>query len=180
MQPFTIIDFFDEERKPVLDILQSPVFPEIDLFGFQGFDEALGGCIVVRISLSRHADPEAVLEQHCHVVVGSILDTPIRVVDDPLRGMTMRYDHPESFQAKRGIHVRGDGIPHGPAGEEIQDDRQIHEAALDADVGDVHRPNLVWPRDSQVLFVKLEGRRLEHHPESFFSEETMDVPIPFS
>jgi hypothetical protein len=30
---------------------------EIDLFGFQGFDEALGGRIVVGISLSRHADP---------------------------------------------------------------------------------------------------------------------------
>ena len=42
MQPFAIIDFFNEIGKPVLDIRQSPVFPEIDLFGFQGFDEALG------------------------------------------------------------------------------------------------------------------------------------------
>ena len=33
MQPRKIIDFFDEIGKPVLDIRQSPVFPEIDLFG---------------------------------------------------------------------------------------------------------------------------------------------------
>ena len=63
----------------------------------------------------------------------------------------MRNGHPKSFQAKRCIDVRGDGISYGPAGEEVQDDRQIHEAALDADVGDVRRPDLVWTRDGQVL-----------------------------
>ena len=151
MQPFAIIDFFDEIGKPVLDIRQSAVFPEIDLFGFQGFDEALGGRIVVRVSFSRHADPEAVLQQHLHVVAGGILDAPVGVVDNPLREITMCNGHPESFQAKRCIDVRGDGISYGPAGEEVQDDRQIHEAVLDADVGDVRCPSLVWTRDDQVL-----------------------------
>jgi len=151
VQPLAIIDFFDEEGKPDLDIRQSAVFPEIDLFGFQGFDEALGGCIVVGVSLSRHADPEAVLQQHLDVVMGGILDTPVGVVDDPLRGIAMRNGHPESFQAKRCIDVRGDGISYGPAGEEVQDDCQVHEAVLDADVGDVRRPDLVWTRDGQVL-----------------------------
>ena len=140
MQPLAIIDFFDEEEKPDLDIRQSAVFPEIDLFGFQGFDEALGGCIVVGVSLSRHADPEAVLQQHIDVVMGGILDTPVGVVDDPLRRIAMHNGHSESFQAKRCIDVRGDGISYGPAGEEVQDDCQVHEAVLDADVGDVPPP----------------------------------------
>jgi hypothetical protein len=42
MQPLVIIDFFDEERKPDFDIRKSLVFPEIDLFGFQGLDESPG------------------------------------------------------------------------------------------------------------------------------------------
>jgi hypothetical protein len=105
MQPLVIIDFFGEEGKPDLGIRQSPVFPEIDLFCLQGFDEALGGRIVVGISLSRHADPEAVLQQHLHVVVGGILNAPVGVVNDPLRGIAMRNDHPESFQAKRCIDI---------------------------------------------------------------------------
>lgn len=151
MQPFAIIDFLDEEGKPDLDIGQSPVFTEVDLFGFQGFDEALGGRIVVGVSLSGHADPEAVLQQHLHVVVGGILNAPVGVVDDPLRGIAMRNGHPEGFQAKRGVDIRGDGISCGPAGEEVQDDRQIHEAPLDGDVGDIRHPDLVWTRDGQVL-----------------------------
>ena len=150
MQPFAIIDFFNEIGKPVLDIRQSPVFPEIDLFCFQGFDEALGGRVVVRVSFSGHADPETILQQGLHIFVGGILNAPVRVVDDPLWGITMRNGHPQSFQAKRCIDVLGDGISHGPAGEEVQDDRQIHEAALDADVGNVTRPGLVWGGDGQV------------------------------
>ena len=105
MQPFAIIDFFDEIGKPVLDIRQSPVFPEIDLFGFQGFDEALGGRVVVGVSLSGHADPEAVFQQHLYVVAGGILNTPVGLVNDSLRGITMCNGHPESFQTKRCIDV---------------------------------------------------------------------------
>lgn len=150
MQPLAIINFFDEERKPVLDILQSSVFPEIDLLGFQGFDEAFGGRIVVGISFSGHADPEAVLQQHLDVVVGGILNTPVGVVNDPLRGIAMHNGHPEGFQAKHGIDVRGDGISYGPAGKEIQNDCQIHETVLGGDVSDICRPDLIWIRDSQV------------------------------
>jgi len=151
MQPLAIIDFLDEEGKPDLNILQSPVFPEIDLFGFQGFDEALGGRIVVGVSFSGHADPEAVFQQHLHVVAGGILNAPVGMMDDPLRGIAMCDGHPESIKAKRCIDVRGDGISYGPASEEVQDDRQVHEAVLDTDVGDVRHPDLVWTRDGQVL-----------------------------
>jgi hypothetical protein len=89
MQPLAIIDFFDEIGKPILDVRQSPVFTEIDLFGLEGLDEALGGGIVVGIPLSGHADTEAVFQQHLHVVEGGILDTPVGMVDDLLRGIAM-------------------------------------------------------------------------------------------
>ena len=97
MQPLAVINLFDEVGKSVLDISQSPVFPEIDLLGLQGFDEALGGGVVVRGSLPRHADSEAVLQQRVHVGLGSILNPPVGVVDDPIRGVALRNGHPKSL-----------------------------------------------------------------------------------
>src|SRR5450756_2115635 len=89
-----------------------------------------------------------VLQQHIDVVMGGILDTPVGAVDDPLRRIAMCNGHSESFQAKRCIDVRGDGISYCPAGEEVQDDCQVHEAVLDADVGDVRRPCLLYTSDA--------------------------------
>ena len=50
MQPLTIVNFFDEVVKPILDIVHRPVFPEVDLLGLQGLDEALGCRIVVGVA----------------------------------------------------------------------------------------------------------------------------------
>ena len=83
--------------------------------------------------------------------MGGILDAPIGVVDDPCRGSAKRKGHPEGLQAQGRVDVAREGIAHDPAGKEIQDDRQIHEAALDADVGDIGHPDLVGTRDEQVL-----------------------------
>jgi hypothetical protein len=75
MQPLAIVDFFDEEGKPALDIVHRPVFPEVDLLGLQGLEEALGGRVVVGVTFPGHADPEAVLKKRVHVVVG-LIDKP--------------------------------------------------------------------------------------------------------
>ena len=42
-------------------------------------------------------------------------------------------------------------MAHGSAGKEVQDHCQVHEAALNADVGDIGHPDLVGTRDEQVL-----------------------------
>jgi hypothetical protein len=72
MQPYATIEHFSEEVKPNFDIRQRQLFAEIGLFGFQGFDTALGNCIVLGIPLSIYVDPEAVFHQHPHVVLGGI------------------------------------------------------------------------------------------------------------
>jgi len=69
-------------------------------------------------------------QQGLHIFVGGILNAPIGVVNDPLRGIAMRNGHPENFQVRRCIDVRGDGISNGPEGEEVHDDRQILFALL--------------------------------------------------
>ena len=47
--------------------------------------------------------------------------------------------------------LRESALPDGPAGKEVQDDCQVHEAAPDADVGEIGHPDLVRARDEQVL-----------------------------
>ena len=95
MQPLAIVNFFDEEGKPVLDIVHRPVFPEVDLLGLQGLEEALGGRVVVGVAFPGHADPEAVMKKRVHVVVGRILDSPVGVMNDPRWGSAKRNGHPE-------------------------------------------------------------------------------------
>ena len=151
MQPLAIINVLDEVGKTILDIVHRPVLPEVDLLGLQGPDEALGCRIVVGVAFVGHADPEAVCKQLLHVVVGGILDPAIRVVDDPCRGSAKRQGHPEGLQAQGRVDAARQGMAHDPAGKEIQDDRQIHKAAQDGNVGDVGHPELVGARDQQVL-----------------------------
>lgn len=146
-----IINFLDEVRKPILDIVHGSIFPEVDLLGFQGLEETLSRRVVVRVPLPRHADPEVVREQRIDGVVGGVLDSPVGVMDDPCRRRAKRKGHPEGLQAKARVDVTREGMTHDSAGKQIQDHGQVHEAALDADVGDVGHPKLIGPRDRQVL-----------------------------
>jgi len=134
-----------------LDIGHRPVLPEVDLLGLQGLDEALGCRIVVGVAFAGHADSEAVGKQLLHVVSGGILDPAIRVMDDSYRGSATRQGHPEGLQAQGRVDIARERIAHDPAGKEIQDDRQVHKAAPDGNVGDVGHPELVGTRDQQVL-----------------------------
>jgi len=143
MQPFAIVDFFDEIGKPVLDIDDGPVFPEIDLLSFEGFHETFGNGVIVRIAPSGHADLEATDKKRVHVVMGGILDPLVRVMDDPFRGFARPDRHIKCLQAKGRIDETGDGISDGLAGKQIQDDRQVHKRGLDGDVGDIRYPHLV-------------------------------------
>ena len=72
-------------------------------------------------------------------------------MDDPFRGSAKRQGHPEGLEAQGRVDVAGQGMTHDPAGKQIQDDRQIHKAAPEGNVGDVGPPELVGTRDQQVL-----------------------------
>ena len=150
MQPLVIINFLDEMGKPILDIVHGSIFPEIDLLGFQGFDETLNRRVVVRIPLAGHADAEAVLMEDIHIVTRGILNTPIGVMNDSCRGFALDKGHPECLQAKGRVDSLGKGISHHPAGKEIQQDGKINKAAQDADVGQIGHPELIGSCDQQV------------------------------
>jgi hypothetical protein len=96
-------------------------------------------------------DPEAVLEKHPHIVMRGVLDAPIGVMDDPLGGMAIDNGHLKSLQAQGGIDMAGNGIAHGSASEDVQDDRQIDEGTADADIGNIRHPCLVGTGHREVL-----------------------------
>jgi hypothetical protein len=93
MQALAVVHFLDEKGKSILDIFKGSVFPEIDFLDFNGFEKALGGGVVVRIAFPRHADLESMLIEDFNIVMGSILDSPVGVMNDPLGRITMRDGH---------------------------------------------------------------------------------------
>ncbi len=143
MQTLAVVYFLDEKGKPNLNVLQGSIFPEIDLLDLDGLEKALGGSVVVGIALAGHADQEAVVAERLHIVVRGILDASIGVMNDPLGGTAICNGHLEGLQAQSGVDIARDGISHGAAGKEVQDDRQVHEGIADSYIGDVRRPGLV-------------------------------------
>ena len=82
MQLFPIIDLFDKIGNAFLHIGQGFIFPEINLFGLYGLQEALGHCIVIRIPSTGHTDPKAMEVQSVHIIVSRILNSLVRMMDD--------------------------------------------------------------------------------------------------
>jgi hypothetical protein len=150
MQPLVIINLLKKVGKPILDIVQGSIFPEINLLGFQGFEETLSRRVVVGIPLADHADAEAMLIEDFHVVARCILNLPIGVMNDSCRGLALDQGHPECLQAQGRVDSLGKRISHHPTGKEIQQDGKIDKAAQDADVGQIGHPELIGSRDQQV------------------------------
>ena len=93
VQPFLIIHILDEVRKSPLDVGHRLILPEIDLLGLEGFDEALGRSVIVRIALAGHTDPELIRPQDVDVFMGCILHPPVRVMDDSRRRISSLESH---------------------------------------------------------------------------------------
>jgi hypothetical protein len=125
MQPLVIINFLKEVGKPILDLVQGSIFPEIHLLGFQGFDKTLSRCIGVGISLVGHTDAKAMLIEDLHIIARCLLNPPIGVMNDSCRGLALGKGHPEGLQAQGRVDSLGKRIFHHPAGKEIQQDGKI-------------------------------------------------------
>jgi hypothetical protein len=122
MQPLVIINLLKKVGKPILDIVQGSIFPEINLLGFQGFDKTLSRCIGVGISLVGHTDAKAMLIEDLHIIARCLLNPPIGVMNDSCRGLALGKGHPEGLQAQGRVDSLGKRIFHHPAGKEIQQD----------------------------------------------------------
>ena len=81
MKALPVIDFLEKKRKPFDHILVRFVIPEMHLLVLQSFVERFHEGVVVRITLCRHADLEAVLAEHSHIGRRGVLNAAIGVMD---------------------------------------------------------------------------------------------------
>ncbi len=83
MQPFAIIYLLNKVGKSFIYVFQGSVFPKINFSRFQSFDKTFGLSIVVWVSFPSHADLEVMEQQGIDVIMGGVLNSLIRVMDNP-------------------------------------------------------------------------------------------------
>jgi hypothetical protein len=120
VQPFLIAHILDEVGKSPLDILHRLILPEIDLLGLECFHEALGHSVVARITFAGHTDPERIPPQDVHILMGGILHSPVRVMDDSRRRISSLESHLKGCKAQIRVDLIRKGITDGLAGIEVR------------------------------------------------------------
>jgi len=86
MQTFAVVHFLNKKGKPNLNIFQGSVFPKIHFFHLECFKKAFRGGVVIGIAFAGHTDEKAILQESSDIVMGGVLDAPIRVMNDALGG----------------------------------------------------------------------------------------------
>src|SRR4029077_10716609 len=121
------------------------VAPQIHLLVFDAAPQPLDEDVVPPGALAVHADGDPVLDQHASECRAGELAALVGVEDLWLavagESVLQRLD------AECRLHRDRYAPRQYAAAEPIEHNGQIDEAALHRDVGDVHRPHLVWPRD---------------------------------
>ena len=81
MKSFPVVDFFEKIADLGPRFGQIPVFVAVNLLTLQGFHKGFAGCVVPRISFTRHADDDAVFLQQTGVIAAGILRATVGVMD---------------------------------------------------------------------------------------------------
>lgn len=103
MKALLIVDRLDEVTESGMGFGQGPVVFQIDLLAFQGFEEALGLGILVRVAGGRHADLGTDRTQSLDRGLAGIVDTAISVMDQARGGLAQRDRLLHGRQGQRGI-----------------------------------------------------------------------------
>lgn len=155
MHAFFVVHLLDEGWQVFQDVEVRLVVGQVHFFLLQRLHEALDEGIVVRIALGGVGDGELVLVQQGDVIFAQVRHAAIRVVH-AARGRPALLDRLfERREGERRIDVPGDCPTDRFAREQIEDDREIHEAVHDPDVRQVRGPGLV---DAGQAFPRQEVR----------------------
>jgi hypothetical protein len=82
VQSLSIVDVVDEAGDGASGVGEIAILGGIDLFGLEGFHEALGHGVVVRTSRPAHAGLDAGLLQTIDVVAAGVLNPSVGVMDE--------------------------------------------------------------------------------------------------
>src|SRR2546430_895515 len=133
---------------------------EIHLLVLDAAPQPLDENIVSPGALAVHADGDRVSDQYVSECRAGELTALIRVED--LRLAVARESVLQRLDAERRLHRDRDTPRQHATAEPIEHDGQVDETARHRDVGDVHRPYLVWPCDldaAQQIRIDLVPRR---------------------
>src|SRR5580704_4147659 len=150
MQSALVIDTLDEMADVAAGLLQRLIVLAVDLLLLQGSPEAFRPSIVVWVPLGRHAATDAMALERLHIFFGAVLDSAIRVMDQPRWNRAPLQSLLQSGQAKSGLHAAIQfPADHAPA-ERIQNGRQEDEFLPQPNIRDVGYPQLIQPADLQI------------------------------
>ena len=121
---------------------------EIHLLVFDAAPQPLNEDVVAPRALSVHADRDAILDQHAGERHARELRALVCIED--LWLAVLRQSFLQRLNAECRFHRDGHAPRQNPATEPVEHDSQIDEAARHGDVRDIHRPDLVRPRDRRT------------------------------
>src|SRR6185436_8726567 len=120
-----IVKHFDVLEQRLMRGRTSRVVFMIDQLRFQSAEEAFHDGVVVTVSSATHAALQAMSLQQVLVVIAGILHSPIAMMQQPRRRLTMQQRHPQGLAGEISSQMIGRGPADDLPRTEIDDRRQI-------------------------------------------------------
>jgi hypothetical protein len=133
--------------------------PVMDELSFERVKEAFHWGIVIAIARAAHRGPEAGGLDKLTIILGSILNTPIGMVDQAAARPLRRDGHRQGCQGQVGAQMVLHRPADNPAAIQVHDGGQIEPAPIGLDVGDVGEPDAVRRGSYEVPIQQVRGDR---------------------
>ena len=131
----------------------------VGALNFEGGKPAFGHSIVETVAFTAHTGTNPVGFEQSLKVVGGVLRTAVRVMDETGWRPTLLESHLHGIDDQLTAHV----LTHRPANhtarEQVNDDRQVEPPLPSCDVGDVAAPDAIGCADLEVLLEQVRCDR---------------------
>ena len=155
MFAFSIVEHLNVFEYRLQGVLRALELLVVDQLRFDDAEKRLGHRIVPAVTFTAHALDETMLYQHLSKLLACILNTAIRVNDQPGTGTTIADAAGKSCYN----HFSAQGTAQRPAdhhtGEQVDKDRQVKPAMRCGDVGDIRHPHFVRPIGLKITLQKV-------------------------
>ncbi len=159
MTSSAIVEHFDIVEQVGLGILPGRVDAVPHSLLLETAEERLRGGVVIAVPPPAHARLQPVGAAESGPVVAVVLRPLIGVDDDPAGGPALPDRHEDRVKhqvaLERGLHRP----PYHHARVQVDDDGEIEESLVSADVGDVTNPGMIGIRRQEILREQVRRRR---------------------
>jgi hypothetical protein len=132
-----IVEHFNILEQRLFRFLHVFVLLVMNQFAFERAEEALGDPVVVTVALTAHARFNSMIRKDLPILLAGILNSPIAVMQHPLRGPAMCQGHAEGSARELGSQVIRRGPTDDATRASIKNHRQVQPAFNGRDIRDV-------------------------------------------